>query len=212
MTQAPEDPRPYALILAGGLGRRMEAEALGAPAKPLVPLAGRPLIAHVIERMRPQVRELWINANTAGDSFAAFGCPVLPDSIAGFPGPLAGVLAGLDHLADVAPDADLLTVPTDTPFLPPDLAQRLVRRRRQCGSVVCAGSGGQRHPVIAVWPATARTALRQSLTMGRLKVGLLLEHLNAVTENWDTTPDDPFFNVNTPEELAIAQIRASARQ
>lgn len=203
---------PLALILAGGLGRRMNAPAHGAPAKPLVELGGRPLIAHVIERLRPQVSDVWINANADLDAYAAFGCPLVPDTIPGHPGPLAGVLAGLDRLAEVAPETSLLTVPADTPFLPPDLAARLSIRHRDTGKVVCAGSGGQRHPVIALWPQYARTALRQNLEAGQLKVGLLLEALGAVTESWDNEPEDPFFNVNTPEDLAIAEIRRAARQ
>lgn len=208
---------PHALILAGGLGRRMApsgADTGEAPhlAKPLVPLAGRPLIAHVIERLRPQVRDIWINANDSAAAYAAFGCPLLADTIPGRPGPLAGVLAGLERLALTAPDESLLTVPADTPFLPSDLARRLTERQVDTGGVVCAGSGGQRHPVIALWPTSARAALRQSLLAGRLKVGLLLDALGAVTVTWDEDPDDPFFNVNTPEELAIAEFRRTARQ
>ncbi|MCG5233624.1 molybdenum cofactor guanylyltransferase MobA [Xanthobacter oligotrophicus] len=205
-------PPPHALILAGGLGRRMDAPAHGAPEKPLVRLGGTPLIAHVIARLRPQVGELWINANSDAQDYAGLGCELVPDTIAGHPGPLAGVLAGLERLAAEDAQASLLTVPADTPFLPADLAARLQKRQAQTGSVVCAGSLGQRHPVIALWPASARTALRHSLEAGRLKVGLLLDTLNAVTEGWDSEPDDPFFNVNTPEDLAIAEIRRTARQ
>jgi len=205
-------PPPYALILAGGLGRRMDAPAHGAPEKPLVRLGGLPLIAHVIARLRPQVGQLWINANGDPHAYAGLGCDLVPDTIAGHPGPLAGVLAGLDRLATEDAQASLLTVPADTPFLPADLAARLQTRQAETGGVVCAGSQGQRHPVIALWPASARTALRHSLMAGRLKVGLLLDTLNAVTEGWDNEPDDPFFNVNTPEDLAIAEIRRTARQ
>ncbi|MFG1371171.1 molybdenum cofactor guanylyltransferase MobA [Xanthobacter oligotrophicus] len=205
-------PPPHALILAGGLGRRMDAPAHGAPEKPLVRLGGTPLIAHVIARLRPQVGQLWINANSDAQAYAGLGCELVPDTIAGHPGPLAGVLAGLERLAAEDAQASLLTVPADTPFLPADLAARLQKRQAETGSVVCAGSLGQRHPVIALWPASARTALRHSLEAGRLKVGLLLDTLNAVTEGWDSEPDDPFFNVNTPEDLAIAEIRRTARQ
>lgn len=204
--------RPPALILAGGLGRRINAPALGAVEKPLVPLGGRPLIAHVIERLRPQAGPLLINANAPVGTYAGFGLPVLPDTIAGHPGPLAGVLAGLDHLAQATPASSLLTVAADTPFLPDDLVARLMERHLETGSVVCAAFRGQRHPVIAVWPQTARTALRHSLAAGRLKVGLLLDALNAVTVTWEGLPDDPFFNVNTPEDLAIAEKRLAARQ
>ncbi|MFG1179462.1 molybdenum cofactor guanylyltransferase MobA [Xanthobacter versatilis] len=205
-------PPPHALILAGGLGRRMDALAHGAPEKPLVRLSGMPLIAHVIARLRPQVSQLWINANGDPQAYAGFGCELVPDTISGHPGPLAGVLAGLERLAADDEQASLLTVPADTPFLPADLAARLQARQAETGGVVCAGSQGQRHPVIALWPASARTALRHSLMAGRLKVGLLLDTLNAVTEGWDSEPDDPFFNVNTPEDLAIAEIRRTARQ
>ncbi|MFG1376592.1 molybdenum cofactor guanylyltransferase MobA [Xanthobacter autotrophicus] len=203
---------PHALILAGGLGRRMDAPAHGALQKPLVRLGGAPLIAHVIARLRPQVGQLWINANSSVDAYAGLGCELVPDTISGHPGPLAGVLAGLERLAAEDADASLLTVPADTPFLPSDLAVRLQQRQAETGGVVCAGSLGQRHPVIALWPASARTALRQSLEAGRLKVGLLMDALNAVTEGWDNEPEDPFFNVNTPEDLAIAEIRRTARQ
>ncbi|MFG1349577.1 molybdenum cofactor guanylyltransferase MobA [Xanthobacter autotrophicus] len=203
---------PHALILAGGLGRRMDAPAHGAPQKPLVRLGGSPLIAHVIARLRPQVGQLWINANSGADAYAGLGCELVPDTISGHPGPLAGVLAGLERLAAEDADASLLTVPADTPFLPSDLAVRLQQRQAETGGLVCAGSLGQRHPVIALWPASARTALRQSLEAGRLKVGLLMDALNAVTEGWDNEPEDPFFNVNTPEDLAIAEIRRTARQ
>lgn len=200
------------LILAGGLGRRIDAPALGAPEKPLVPLAGRPLIAHVIDRIRPQAGEILINANTAAGTYERFGLPVLPDSIAGHPGPLAGVLAGLEHLARWELHTSLITVAADTPFLPDDLVGRLTQRHLETGTVVCAESGGQRHPVIALWPASARAALRQSLEAGRLKVGLLLDGLNAVTVAWEGHPDDPFFNVNMPEDLAIAEKRLAARR
>ncbi|MET3352715.1 UNVERIFIED_ORG: molybdopterin-guanine dinucleotide biosynthesis protein A [Xanthobacter viscosus] len=209
---SPPFPLTRAMILAGGLGRRMNAPAHGALEKPLVRLGGAPLIAHVIDRLRPQVDQLWINANSDAEAYAGLGCELVPDTLAGHPGPLAGVLAGLERLAAEDAGASLLTVPADIPFLPGDLAERLRRRQAETGGLVCAGSLGQRHPVIALWPASARTALRQSLEAGRLKVGLFLDTLNAVTEVWDSEPDDPFFNVNTPEDLAIAEIRRTARQ
>lgn len=198
------------LILAGGLGRRMRSDA-GAQPKPLVLLDGIPLIAHVIARLRPQVSDVWINANGPAQDFAAFGCRIVPDTVPGRPGPLAGVLAGLDTLAGERPGSDLLAVPADTPFLPDDLCARLQSRRAEA-QVVCAGSGGQRHPVVALWSPSVRTALRQSLAEGRLKVGLLLDRLEAVTQMWDAVPADPFFNVNTPQDLAVAQARAAARE
>lgn len=220
-------PLPVGLILAGGLGRRMAgAEAAPGP-KPLVPLAGRPLIAHVIARLRPQVGRLLINANDPPAAFADFGLPVIADTLPDRPGPLAGVLAGLDHLAraddraDDADDADdraddkeagLLTVAADTPFLPCDLVERLVRRHLQTGAIVCAGSEGRRHHIIALWPPSVRESLMAALVSGERKVGLLLDRLGAVTESWDSRNGDPFFNVNTPEDLAVATFRSSALQ
>lgn len=216
MPDQPPAPLPAsrapALILAGGLGRRINAPAFGATEKPLVPLGGRPLIAHVIERLRPQAGPLFINANAPAGTYGKFGLLVLPDTIAGHPGPLAGVLAGLDHLAEAGSASSLVTVAADTPFLPDDLVDRLTERHRATGTVVCAETGGQRHPVIALWPVGARAALRQSLEAGQLKVGLLLDALNAVTVTWEGLPDDPFFNVNTPEDLAIAEKRLAARR
>lgn len=231
---------PYGLILAGGLGRRMASagsqppgdpqarersptpSGAGSPAspdaatpalavpKPLVALAGRPLIGHVVERLRPQVAHLLVNANDPPDWFAQLGLPVLPDTLPDRPGPLAGVLAGLDWLARESPGTPLLTVAADTPFLPLDLAARLAQRHAYTNAVVCAGSGGQTHHVIALWPASARPALRAALEAGQRKVGLLLTTLGAVTESWETAKGDPFFNVNTPEDLATAEFRSSA--
>ncbi|MEP9353602.1 molybdenum cofactor guanylyltransferase MobA [Xanthobacter sp. KR7-65] len=203
---------PPVLILAGGLGRRMDSPAQGAPQKPLVHLGGQPLLSHVIDRMRPQAGQLLLNVNGPSDDYAAFGLPLIPDPVPGHPGPLAGVAAGLEYLARTAPAAFLVSVAADTPFLPMDLVRRLADRHSETGGVVCAGSGGQRHPVIAVWPATVLAALQESLKEGRLKVGLFLDALNAVTVVWDSNLNDPFFNVNTPEDLAIAEIRLSARQ
>ncbi|MFG1476501.1 molybdenum cofactor guanylyltransferase MobA [Xanthobacter agilis] len=204
--------RPFGLILAGGHGRRMSAAASpsGALPKPLMPLSGRPLIAHVIARMAPQVAGLAINANDPSELFAAFGLPVIPDTVAERPGPLAGVLAGLEWLERESPGTPLVTVAADTPFLPDDLVSRLIHRYAETAEVVCAGSAGQMHHVIAVWPQAARAPLAVALAAGQRKVGLLLATLGAVTESWDTANGDPFFNVNTPEDLAAAESRSPA--
>ncbi|MGR7997528.1 molybdenum cofactor guanylyltransferase MobA [Xanthobacter sp. ZOL 2024] len=220
-------PLPYGLILAGGHGRRM-ATSTAAPLpkrlmpkplvpkplvpKPLVPLAGRPLIAHVLARVAPQVAGLAINTNDPAELYAGFGLPLVPDTLAGRPGPLAGVLAGLEWLARQSPETPLLTVPADTPFLPGDLVSRLIHRYTGSAGVVCAASAGQRHHVIALWPPGAREPLAEALAAGQRKVGLLLETLGAVTENWETADGDPFFNVNTPEDLTVAEFRLSALQ
>lgn len=192
------------IILAGGAGRRM-----GAPSKPFTLLGGKPLIAHVIDRVRPQVSQLLVSANERA-AFAGLGLPVLADPIPDLPGPLAGVLAGLDHIAQTAPGASLLSVPADAPFLPPDLAERLAARAATTGHPVCAASLGRRHPVIAVWPAAVRDVLRGHLERGERRVGLVLDLLGAGSLDWPAAETDPFFNVNTPEELEIARSRLTA--
>lgn len=194
---------PHGLILAGGEGRRM-----GGAHKALLPLAGRPLLVHVMARIAPQVCDLAVNANEVPPELEALvpvGAAILGDSLPGRPGPLAGVLAGLDHLAAQGLAGPLLTVPTDTPFLPGDLAERLCARQQECGTVVCAGSSNRRHPVIALWPQGAREVIRSSLARDERKVGLLLEALGAVTEFWNVEAGDPFFNVNTPADLKLAE-------
>lgn len=214
-------PLPFGLILAGGYGRRMGETRLemgmaeGAvpparPLKPLVLLGDKPLIGHVIARLRPQVSQLLINANEPTAPFAAFGLPIIADNLPGRPGPLAGVLAGLDWLALNAPEAPLLTVPADTPFLPTDLVERLMMSQKQSGRISCAASNGQNHHVIALWPASVRGALRVALEAGNRKVGAILDTLQVVSESWDGAAGDPFFNVNTAEDLAVARLRLPA--
>ena len=200
----------FGLILAGGLGRRMRAGA-AAPPKPLVLLDGRPLIAHVIARLRPQVDRLVINANGPPEPYAAFALPVLADSLPGHRGPLAGILAGLDHLAATMPHAVMVSVPADTPFIPADLVARLIARHRTTRGVVHAASGGRAHPVIALWPAAARHSIAAALAAGEPRVMRLVADLNAAAEDWPAQPGggeaDPFFNVNTTEDLETARLR-----
>lgn len=196
-------PGPLAVILAGGLARRM-----GGGDKPLLRLGGRPLLAHVLNRVRPQVAAVVLSANGAAARFAAWpALPVVPDSLPDHPGPLAGVLAALDWAAAHRPDLPLLlSVPGDTPFLPPDLVARLEAARRESGMpLACAASGGRRHPTIALWPIGLREPLRQALLAGERKVGRVAAMLGCAAAEWPTLPRDPFFNANTPEELAGAE-------
>ena len=194
-----------AVILAGGAGRR-----LGGVDKALVALEGRPLIAHVVDRLAGQVSALAISANGDPERFGRLGLPVLPDPVPDRPGPLAGVLAGLDWARAAYPKAPrLLTVPVDCPLLPADLVARLLAAGDD-DHVVMAASGGKRHPVVALWPVGLATALRAGLRDGTLRkvetFGAARPH--AVVE-WPTVPFDPFFNVNTPKELvSVAALRA----
>ena len=148
------------LLLAGGQSRRM-----GGGDKCLRPLAGRPLLDHVIKRLKPQVAALVLNANGDPARFAGFGLPVVADSLADFAGPLAGILAGLDWAAANRPDCPMIvSAATDAPFLPHDLVARLADGMRAAGAdLACAASHGRAHPVIGLWPVRLRDELRRAL-------------------------------------------------
>jgi molybdenum cofactor guanylyltransferase len=199
------------LILAGGRARRM-----GGQDKAFLPLAGGNLAQRAIARLAPQCDHLIINANRELDRFAGFGVPVISDSVAGYAGPLAGILTGLDWLADHAPDAALLTVPVDGPFFPDDLGARLRAAAKSQGvAIACAQSGGRRHGVYGLFSAALRDDLRRALTIeGIRKVDDWLDRHNAAVAEWSTEPVDPFFNVNTSDELARAEqyLRALANK
>ncbi|HUI35317.1 MAG TPA: molybdenum cofactor guanylyltransferase MobA [Stellaceae bacterium] len=190
------------VLLAGGLARRM-----GGGDKPLRTIAGRTILDLVIERMRPQVAALSLNANGDPARFAAYGLPVVADSVAGNPGPLAGVLAGLDWAAEYRPDCPLVvSVPTDAPFLPTDLVARLnSQMAAEGGDLACAASGGQAHPVVGLWPVRLRHDLRRALAEeGIRKVDVWTARYRLATVAFSTEPIDAFFNANRPEDLDVA--------
>ncbi|OPF95199.1 molybdenum cofactor guanylyltransferase MobA [Rhodopseudomonas palustris] len=204
------DALPTAVILAGGLARRM-----GGGDKPLRAVAGRPLLARVIERLQPQCRALALNANGDPARFAPFGLPVIADSVQGFPGPLAGVLAALDWAAAQQSDATcVLTAPGDCPFLPHDLVARLNEARlAEAAEIAVAASGGHLHPVIALWPVALRDALRTALFEDDIrKVERFTARYPRAVVEWPVTPFDPFFNANTPEDVAEAERIAAGDQ
>jgi molybdenum cofactor guanylyltransferase len=170
-------------------------------------VAGVALLERVIERMRPQVETLVLNANGDPARFATFGLPVVPDSVPDFAGPLAGVLAGLDWAAANRPDCShVVSVATDAPFLPRDLVSQLVRNLEECGAdLACAASGGQPHPVIGLWPVRLRENLRQAVVdQGIRKVDTWTARHRLATVCFPSEPIDPFFNANRPEDLATA--------
>jgi molybdenum cofactor guanylyltransferase len=190
------------LLLAGGLSRRM-----GGGDKCLRPLGGRPLLAHAIARLEPQVAALVLNANGDPARFAAFRLPVVADSISGFAGPLAGILAGLDWAAGEHPDCDsIVSVATDAPFLPLDLVARFTAAIAANGAALaCAASGGRAHPVFGLWPVRLREDLRHALTVeGVRKVDVWTARHKLVTVPFADEPVDPFFNANQPEDLEMA--------
>jgi molybdopterin-guanine dinucleotide biosynthesis protein A len=189
-----------AVVLAGGLARRM-----GGGDKPLRLLGGRPLLDHVLARIAPQVGRIALNANGDPARFASYGLPVLPDPLPDHPGPLAGILAGLDWAAGIGA-ATLLSVAGDAPFLPRDLVARLEAAREVAGTpMACAASGGFTHPPIALWPTALRGELRAALIAGERKIDRWTARFGCASAAWPTVPYDPFFNANAPEDLAEAE-------
>jgi len=197
------DATTIGVILAGGLGRRM-----GGGDKPMRPVAGRAILDRVIERLRPQCTELILNANGDPARFAAFGLPVVADTVANHPGPLAGVIAALDWVAQRRPGVRwVASVAGDCPFLPRDLVARLHEAlKAQDAELAVAASAGQPHPVIGLWSVALREELRHALVdEGIRKVGLVTARYRLATVSWPVEPVDPFFNANTPEDLAEAE-------
>ncbi len=182
-----------AVILAGGLSRRM-----GGGDKGLRLLAGRPLIAHVAGRLT-DCAPLAINANGDPARFAALGLPVIADGIAGYPGPLAGILAAMDWAAGLGA-AQVLTAPADTPFLPHDLLSRLLTPGQ---AAVATGPEGQEHPTIGLWPVAAAANLRATLKGGMRRVRDWTVAVGAVPVAF--ADEAAFFNVNMPEDLVRAE-------
>jgi molybdopterin-guanine dinucleotide biosynthesis protein A len=190
------------VLLAGGLARRM-----GGGDKPLRLIAGRPLLDRVIERLRPQVAGLVLNANGDPARFAAYGLPVVADSIPDYAGPLAGILAGLDWTAANRPDCPtIVSVATDAPFIPTDLVGRMASAIKAEGAdLACAASGGQAHPVIGLWPVRLREDLRVALVeQGLRKVDIWTARYRLAVVPFSDGPVDPFFNANRPEDLEAA--------
>ncbi len=192
------------LILAGGLSRRMGSN------KALSPLGGRHLLYHVIERLEPQVSTLALNAPPGWAE--EFGLPLVPDTKSGHAGPLAGVLAGMRHVATALPEAThILTVPADSPFFPNDLAPKLRDHTVDDETIIIAASRGQVHPVFGLWPIAIADDLERWLAddNNRRIRSFLARHptigVSFPPVESDTASIDPFFNINTPEELFEAE-------
>ena len=194
-------PKLAGVVLAGGRATRM-----GGGDKPLLEIGGRTILARVLERIARPDMPIVLNANEDPARFAAFGLPVVADAMADYPGPLAGILAGLDWAAGNTGADLLLSVPGDCPFIPHDLAERLIEARDKAGTpFACAASGGWTHPVIGLWPLAMREDLRQALASGERKIDRFTGRFGCAAAEWPIVDCDPFFNVNTPEELAEAE-------
>jgi len=197
------------VILAGGRATRM-----GGGDKALRPVAGRPLLAHVIARLAPQVDALALNANGDPARFAEFALPVLPDTVPGFAGPLAGVLAGLrwgagegfTHIASAA---------GDTPFFPRDLVACLADGLSPEAPIAMAATeeparGLSEHPTFALWPVALADDLEDALTCGGLRKVIVWAARHGLARVVFDEADYPFFNINTPGDLEIAERIAAA--
>jgi len=207
---------PLGVILAGGQATRM-----GGGDKGLLALGEGVILDHVLARLGPQVGAVALNANGDPARFARFGLPVLPDPVAEYPGPLAGVLAGLDWAAGEGAEA-IVTVAADTPFFPRDLVARLqaaaegmahplvlAATPRGAEETKSMSRGGQvRHPTFGLWPVALRDDLRAGLEGGLRKVVLWTDRHGGREALFEDP--DAFFNVNTPEDLALAQARVQA--
>ncbi len=195
---------PLGVILAGGLARRM-----GGGDKGLLKLHDQSLLARVSGRLAPQVAGMALNANGDLARFADLGLPVIADSIADYPGPLAGVLAGLDWAADQGVDR-IVTAAADTPFFPTDLVARLIEASAGMehplvlAATPDAARGQVRHPTFGLWPVALREDLRAALGDGLRKVVMWTRRHNGREALFSGYGVDPFFNVDTPEDLAQA--------
>lgn len=188
------------LLLAGGRATRM-----GGQDKGLIDLAGRPLAAHVLTALRPQVDTVLINANRHGDEYAALGATVVPDPLEGFLGPLAGVLAGLENAAGGL----VATLPCDSPFIPADYVVRMRAALDAADAgIAVATDGERRQPVFMLLRTELAADLRAWLEQGGRKIDAWYEGYRVVDADFSDVPDT-FININTPEERDAAAERLS---
>lgn len=205
MTEAtPQRAAILGTVLAGGQSRRM-----GGTDKALVAIAGTPLIARVAARLAPQVGVMAINANGDAGRFDALGLPVFADTIGGHAGPLAGVLAAMRFATrhDMT-FTHVATAATDTPFFPEDFVARLAAIATTPDTIAMATSDGNRHPVFALWPTALADDLERWLAeTDTFKVMAWVKRHRFAPVDFPPLPDgtDPFFNINTPEDLAAAE-------
>jgi molybdopterin-guanine dinucleotide biosynthesis protein A len=193
-------------VLAGGRSSRM-----GGVEKAMVELGGRPLLAHVVDRLRPQAgAHIVISANDDPRRFAAFGLPVVPDTVETFAGPLAGILAAMNWAREHAPDAEFVaTAAVDTPFFPQDLVARLSAALDTGHDLAVAQSRGRLHPVFGLFAIGLADDLAGFLgdARNRAAIAWIERHRSAVVsfDGPDRRAIDPFFNINTPDDLDMAE-------
>lgn len=183
---------------------------MGGNEKSLLQLSGKPPIAWVADALSPQVRYLAINANGDPQRFSFLNLPVIADTIGGFVGPLAGVLAGMRWAESLSDASHVLTAAADTPFLPPTLARKLVRATNSPQDIAMAHSVGRIHPVFGLWPISLSDELERFLVVEDKRKILEFARRHTLHEvNFDDAGEDPFFNINTPGDLEHAQSMAA---
>jgi molybdenum cofactor guanylyltransferase len=195
-------PPTLGVVLAGGLARRMAGDD-----KVRIRIGGATILERIVARLTPQCSRLILNANGDPARFADTGLSVVADSVPDYAGPLAGILAGLDWTAAHAPEIEwIVSAPSDCPFLPRDLVARLHGARVDARTpLACARSAQRLHPVVALWPTNLREDLRHALVHeGLRKVERWSTRHGIATAEWPAAPVDPFFNVNTPADVAEA--------
>jgi molybdopterin-guanine dinucleotide biosynthesis protein A len=202
------------VVIAGGRSSRMDHRE-----KALLDLAGEPMIHRIIGRLRPQVGRMVINANGDPERFATLGLPIVADTIEGHAGPLAGLQAGLQWARAETPDARFIaSVAADTPFIPDDLVARLLAALEQAGaSSAIASSSGEWTPVVGLWSVALADTLAEALRQGVRAVHRFATAQGSAVvefplEEIGGEPIDPFFNVNTPEDLEKARALLAAEQ
>ena len=196
---------PLGVILAGGLARRM-----GGGDKSLLSLGQVRVLDQVITHLRVQLDHIVLNANGDPNRFSEFEMPVVPDTLDGFLGPLSGILAGLDYAAQHGFDR-VISVAADTPFFPNDLVAALqgatAHMQTPIALAATTDANGKviRHPTFGLWPVALREDLRAALQNGLRKVVMWTDLHDAQTHVFEAGEFDPFFNINTPEDLVLAQ-------
>ncbi len=197
------DETVVGFLLAGGQSRRM-----GGGDKCLRELGGRTILSRIVERLRPQVGPLLLNANGDPERFRSTGLTVVADVVEGFAGPLAGILTGLRWAAENVPDCNwVVSVPTDAPFVPLDLVARLREAaEREGADLARVSSAGRPHPVVGLWPPRLADALAGALVEEDIrKIDVWTARHSLVTVDFSIEPVDPFFNANKLEDLAEAE-------
>lgn len=185
------------VVLAGGLSSRM-----GAQDKALLELAGQPMVIRVIDRLSPQVDYVVVSANQALGPVTERNIPIIGDVLPDYPGPLAGLLSAMEWARNYQPDVEWIgCISVDTPLFPRDLVQQLAKGCGVAQKAACAASNGRRHPTIGLFSLSLADGLRAFLEAGERKVGRWMDEIGAQSVEFDARDGDPFFNINTPEDL-----------